>query len=631
MDGKTQLQSDITIISPVLRGQSYNLDNNTVWWENDYGRLEVYPANANNICQQVQYANVTSNITNDIDVAFRFPFKLNHSLCDIWFWQNISHNVKIWDYGWIPTNFTLYNITDYDIIDKPESVDLGNLSDTGTFICGNATFFSPGSHPNDWITREWVIGFDSFYWHTPAKINATFNYSYYDKIGYHYEQQYWFDWNSKKQFLNYQLFNGKHYYYIQNLSVVKDKTYHLKWQYHVPINSNGKWDLLAKLNSDPFGTIRINIDPWWDSNWTYYRQIIIESDYVDTTLTNFPILFNSTNTDFISKCDGGNSIRFIAGDNSGGTENSTEYYYEIEEWTTGGIDVWVNVSRINANEDTHLMVYYNNSVAVDDQNPNGVWDSNFLHVYHMNDNDLILNDSTVNNNDATEDATDPPDADDYQDDGQISYCVNYDGSGSGTTSESHDVPDVMSNAEWEAGFSISVWYYAKTGDYRTIIDYQDHTSIGIRPQNNDTVTFFTYSVADGYDWLYSLTTVNDNWYHIRASFNGTNKRLWANEEPMHESTINNGLKDNTQTNNIGANWNDQYGLNGGRADEARLSNIPRNDTWHEVDYHTQNLSSGFLILGNEQEEVEEERIWQEVLQFWFSGGNVSSVSKVLSF
>jgi hypothetical protein len=157
----------------------------------------------------------------------------------------------------------------------------------------------------------------------------------------------------------------------------------------------------------------------WDS-WNYYRMVTINSSQVDDDLKNFPILFNTTNTDFISKCNDGDSIRFVA------LDNTTEYYYEIEEWTATGIDIWVNVTSISSNSNTEFIVYYGNNGVNDNQDASNVWDSDFDIVWHCNETSGNLWDSTGNGNHGT-----PTNGLDQNERGMVDGCNELMGEASG--------------------------------------------------------------------------------------------------------------------------------------------------------------------------------------------------------
>ena len=70
---------------------------------------------------------------------------------------------------------------------------------------------------------------------------------------------------------------------------------------------------------------------WWDANYNNYRKITIESDYIDATLTNFPLLVvldNSTGN--FNFHNGGADIAFVS------LNNITRFGHEIESFDNAG-------------------------------------------------------------------------------------------------------------------------------------------------------------------------------------------------------------------------------------------------------------------------------------------------------
>ena len=182
-------------------------------------------------------------------------------------------------------------------------------------------------------------------------------------------------------------YNNKHYYYYSGFNVVKDTTYRFKWEYDQPINTEGKWDLLAKLSSDTIQDALssgryVMLDPWWNSNWGSRMTITIPSDYVGDTITNFPLLLNfSGNTDITDNIQAnGWDIRFIAQD------NTTEYYYHFADIWSTYYKVWVKIPTINENTDTVFNMYFENAAATRSAyySNDDVWDTKYLAVYYMN-------------------------------------------------------------------------------------------------------------------------------------------------------------------------------------------------------------------------------------------------------
>ena len=134
---------------------------------------------------------------------------------------------------------------------------------------------------------------------------------------------------------------------------------------------------------------------WWDENWLNRTKVTFDNSSSAENLTNFPVLMRLTadDIDFSKVKASGADIRFIDSD-------GTELDYEIESWddTNETATVWVRVGQIDAGSTTDFVhVYYNNSAATDNQNPEGVWDSNYLAVQHLNETSGTQFDSTSNN------------------------------------------------------------------------------------------------------------------------------------------------------------------------------------------------------------------------------------------
>ena len=118
---------------------------------------------------------------------------------------------------------------------------------------------------------------------------------------------------------------------------------------------------------------------------------------------------------------------------------------------TGQLIAWVNVPTVSASMNTVIYVYYGNGTAGNQQNPAGVWDSNFEGVWHLpNGTTLSANDSTANGNNAS--------------------ALNGTGAGSGEiggaaslngTSNFIQVPNSSSLNGWTQQ-TISVWINAQT-------------------------------------------------------------------------------------------------------------------------------------------------------------------------
>ena len=99
------------------------------------------------------------------------------------------------------------------------------------------------------------------------------------------------------------------------------------------------------------------------------------------TLSNFPVLVSlPSDADLAGNAlPSGGDILFT--DSTG----QTKYDREIEKYnsTTGELEAWVRIPSLSTSADTTLYLYYGNAAGAE-TNSTGVWDSNYVAVYHMN-------------------------------------------------------------------------------------------------------------------------------------------------------------------------------------------------------------------------------------------------------
>lgn len=602
---------------------NWTIENDTVYINNSWVYLSASP---HTIASDgwVEFELESKILSGDIDVIWGFnTSEAKPSNPQIW--CNYTHNMtgQRWVEQYLNRTFwvlagTNLGMENYDNY----TVDFGNKNNTWLW---ELSCYDELYEENYSV----IIAFES---KTPPGQTPNVNYTffYYDEAWetYYYDSTF-FDWKDFERNITVKnhTWKGFNKWYMVNASIQANHLYRVRCWVDIPFGglegNSGKYVWAIKEHSktiqEAISTGRlIYLDPWWNSNWDHYRTITLDSSKIDNDLINFPVLVVFDNSTF--HMDSNKSMRFVAGANSGGTENETEYVYEIEKWDdTGNCYVWVNVTRVYSATDTVFNMYYNNSDASGNQNPSGVWDSNYVAVYHMNDTDDGLFDSTGNNNHATEDVSDPSDADDYKDTGKVGYAVNYDGEGVAADSENHDMPDIMSNAEWNSGFTISYWCkFTTVANYRTSLALQESTSIYSRLHSNGTFTFLTYDGAN-YQYLYSLTAVPAVWYHVTATYDGTTKEFFingTNKVTVEENTLNDG----SSGNDIGAMFNDKWGMDGGIIDNIYISKINRNDSWIIADFHNQNQTTGFMSFGSEQSAIS----WQPVYSWNISFGNTTS-------
>jgi len=124
-------------------------------------------------------------------------------------------------------------------------------------------------------------------------------------------------------------------------------------------------------------------------SYSYRKSITIQSSQVSGTAdhSNFPVLVNLTNGKLRHIDSGGHvtntngyDIIFRASD------ETTQLDHEIEEYdsSTGTVVAWVRIPTLSYDTNTVIYMYYGNTcISTSQENVTGVWDSNYLGVWHL--------------------------------------------------------------------------------------------------------------------------------------------------------------------------------------------------------------------------------------------------------
>ena len=135
---------------------------------------------------------------------------------------------------------------------------------------------------------------------------------------------------------------------------------------------------------------------WYDANWPYRKSITIDHTQVEADLTGFPVLIHlGVDADLAARAqDSGDDILFT--DFSGSKLNHEIEYFD---GSTGELVAWVNVPNVSSMTDTLLHIYYGSPTAVAQENPEAVWDADFVMVQHLDEISGTHFDSTQYSND----------------------------------------------------------------------------------------------------------------------------------------------------------------------------------------------------------------------------------------
>jgi hypothetical protein len=139
-------------------------------------------------------------------------------------------------------------------------------------------------------------------------------------------------------------------------------------------------------------------DLWWNTQWQYRKKVTIDHTKVDGDLTHFPVLISLTADINLSAHAQSDGDDIVFTDTLG---NQLSHQIELYINSTGQLIAWVNVTTLSSTQDTTLYMYYGNPICGSQQHAGGVWDSDYVLVYHLNETSGLHKDSTRYHNNAS--------------------------------------------------------------------------------------------------------------------------------------------------------------------------------------------------------------------------------------
>ena len=335
-------------------------------------------------------------------------------------------------------------------------------------------------------------------------------------------------------------------------------------------------------------------DAWWDANWLHRRKISFDNSLSTENLLSFPVLVALNGSfDYAKTQDQGQDVRFVDAD------GLTQLAHEIESWNeTASSSLWVGVPQIDAGSLVdHIWMYYDNVAASDAQN-GGLWNSGYVGVWHLAADPLgvapQMVDSTLYGNHGTAGGFTSNAA---RIAGQIGDALDYDGI--------DDFVDVGNGASldnvFDNGGAFSAWIKPRSdgeANLGRILQKGEPTGAGwYCDVNRESVGAvhsacqFYQSGANGGGVTLNPALTLAVWTHYTVVFDTLNPndfRLYLNgaSVPVNVSAASGTRADDR-------NYTLQLGNNGssirtfdGAIDEARLSAVPRSDSWIAAEYRS---------------------------------------------
>lgn len=321
---------------------------------------------------------------------------------------------------------------------------------------------------------------------------------------------------------------------------------------------------------------------WWNNSWSYRTQITISHTMASGTLSDFPVLIDITSPDLAAYAQtNGNDIVFT------GSDGVTVLNCEIESYNsaTGQLVAWVNVPSLSSTADTVLYMYYGNPTCASQQNPTGVWDSNFMMVLHLAETSGTQHDSTSNGHNAS-----PNGGVTEGVSGKIDGADSFSGSASQYLSVG-----AVSASDW----TVSFWANSQSTSNPAIypIGLGGSTGIGMGGTYSDNHNEFY--VYDGSNVLVGGPQVATNtWDYVSVTKSSTTYTIYVNGAEQVSGTLAGIGITNL---NIGRRSDGIASLVfTGILDEIRVSNIARSSDWILTEYNNQNNPSAFITVGTQE-------------------------------
>lgn len=386
-------------------------------------------------------------------------------------------------------------------------------------------------------------------------------------------------------------------------------------------SDNTKYSSSSSISNSTAGQLSLSTTTnWYDTDWGYRKKITIDASKVSgaSSFFSFPVLINTTDTDWKDTTNGGNVGKSDGGDILfTASDGTTRLDHEIEKYdsATGELVTWVEVTTLQASSNTDIYIYYGNSGASDQQNAEGVWGSNYLMVQHLQETgdgtagEFV--DSTSNNNDGQGGGGTGSKVPSGTSSGRVDGAQVFDDT---APSDYIDVANSSSLNNSGSGFSdltLSLW--VKTDDNSLATQYA-LSKDGSGANSGDASFVYDSSLCTADRWCFYAqhpstvvlestgSAVNDTWYYVAVVIDSNTGYLYI-DGTQHDTTgsFPGDIWDNTTNLQIGSVINGTVGFDfSGTIDEVRVINTPRSLDWVKTEYNNQSSPGTFYSVASEE-------------------------------
>jgi len=341
----------------------------------------------------------------------------------------------------------------------------------------------------------------------------------------------------------------------------------------------------------------------WYTEQSYRKKITLQASKISGSHTNIPFLFQietqDTDINAVANSDG-TDILFTTSD------KETRVPHEIEHFKNGSGNIWVKAPSLTHNTSEDFYIYYgDNTDHTNDAGymASGVWDDNYVGVWHMNDaTTSTISDSTKYNNDGTKGAA-----------GYPSSTKGYIGSAQRFSNDNLDKIECGQDSSLVliSGITIEAWGKVTNDDdnYRGILSKKssgDWSTKGysFNMANNGTLLFKINGNEGESNTVYDLS--NNYRYFVASWQSGTQDintlDVYVDGIEISYAIQNNysGNIDNSSIDLRIGQYHDNSSFSG-QLDEVKLSNTKRSVGWWLTHYRSMSSNSSFISLASQEE------------------------------
>ncbi|MHA2245218.1 MAG: DUF2341 domain-containing protein [Candidatus Hodarchaeales archaeon] len=342
-------------------------------------------------------------------------------------------------------------------------------------------------------------------------------------------------------------------------------------------------------NKIHFAQSQYSVPGWIDTRWKYRKNISILPSQVFGDFINFPILIELFDGDLRDHAQVSSNDILFTNEQGIKLDHEIEFYDRQYSYTQAHLVAWVKTNLTDLGG-AYISMYYGNPTAEVQENPTGVWDTNYVGVWHLSEDPAeMIHDSTSNNNDGTSQGsmnlTD-------QVEGKIDGSIDFDGD--------DDYIDCGNDSSLDITGEITLQFWVKAESFANDPDvlakgrYNESYSSWIKDTG---VIYFEFNN----DHLISSTSLSTGtWYNIACTREGNTRKIYINGNEDATDSYSNPIDIIVDSLTIARSPDNLDGL----LDELRVSKVGRSINWIKTEYANQfNPSSFYIVTSQEKSPV----------------------------